>query len=181
MCPSEGESSSWDHLGNKVGGANLPGQLLQGPQGLGPQLLCSLQPFPSLHLTLSLPVLALTETVNSSADCSSALSREPAVPPGWPQLSLCPNHLPPVGSAKIPHFSHRVRLAGMKISRPPTSVGHYKMVKHRGDKGNEENPHRWAGGLLGRGTRPSVLCSSQKTPTGPSILAVPSWVLVSIL
>ncbi|XP_042781394.1 beta-1,4-galactosyltransferase 3 isoform X2 [Panthera tigris] len=36
----------------------------------------------------------------------------------------------------------RVRLAGMKISRPPTSVGHYKMVKHRGDKGNEENPHR---------------------------------------
>nr|XP_020762712.1 beta-1,4-galactosyltransferase 3 isoform X3 [Odocoileus virginianus texanus] len=37
----------------------------------------------------------------------------------------------------------RVRLAGMKISRPPTSVGHYKMVKHRGDKGNEENPHRF--------------------------------------
>lgn len=37
----------------------------------------------------------------------------------------------------------RVRLAGMKISRPPASVGHYKMVKHRGDKGNEENPHRF--------------------------------------
>lgn len=48
---------------------------------------------------------------------------------------------PPSGSSKVP-FSHRVRLAGMKISRPPTSVGHYKMVKHRGDKGNEENPHR---------------------------------------
>ncbi|XP_016284516.1 beta-1,4-galactosyltransferase 3 isoform X3 [Monodelphis domestica] len=37
----------------------------------------------------------------------------------------------------------RVRLAGMKISRPPISVGHYKMVKHRVDKGNEENPHRF--------------------------------------
>ncbi|XP_033030575.1 beta-1,4-galactosyltransferase 3 [Lacerta agilis] len=37
----------------------------------------------------------------------------------------------------------RVRLAGMKISRPPVSVGHYKMVKHKGDKGNEENPHRF--------------------------------------
>ncbi|XP_068108362.1 beta-1,4-galactosyltransferase 3 [Hyperolius riggenbachi] len=37
----------------------------------------------------------------------------------------------------------RVRLAGMKISRPPVSVGHYKMVKHKGDRGNEENPHRF--------------------------------------
>ncbi|NXR66885.1 B4GT3 galactosyltransferase, partial [Rhadina sibilatrix] len=37
----------------------------------------------------------------------------------------------------------RVRLAGMKISRPPVSIGHYKMVKHKGDKGNEENPHRF--------------------------------------
>ncbi|NWI95094.1 B4GT3 galactosyltransferase, partial [Pitta sordida] len=36
----------------------------------------------------------------------------------------------------------RVRLAGMKISRPPVSIGHYKMVKHKSDKGNEENPHR---------------------------------------
>ncbi|XP_035170370.1 beta-1,4-galactosyltransferase 3 [Oxyura jamaicensis] len=37
----------------------------------------------------------------------------------------------------------RVRLAGMKIVRPPVSIGHYKMVKHKGDKGNEENPHRF--------------------------------------
>ncbi|NWS84882.1 B4GT3 galactosyltransferase, partial [Toxostoma redivivum] len=37
----------------------------------------------------------------------------------------------------------RVRLAGMKISRPPISIGHYKMVKHKSDKGNEENPHRY--------------------------------------
>ncbi|XP_058677580.1 beta-1,4-galactosyltransferase 3 [Ammospiza caudacuta] len=37
----------------------------------------------------------------------------------------------------------RVRLAGMKISRPPVSIGHYKMVKHKSDKGNEENPHRF--------------------------------------
>ncbi|XP_009463249.1 PREDICTED: beta-1,4-galactosyltransferase 3 [Nipponia nippon] len=35
----------------------------------------------------------------------------------------------------------RVRLAGMKIARPPISIGHYKMVKHKSDKGNEENPH----------------------------------------
>ncbi|NXC92501.1 B4GT3 galactosyltransferase, partial [Cercotrichas coryphoeus] len=33
--------------------------------------------------------------------------------------------------------------AGMKISRPPISIGHYKMVKHKSDKGNEENPHRF--------------------------------------
>lgn len=31
----------------------------------------------------------------------------------------------------------------MKISRPPVSIGHYKMVKHKSDKGNEENPHRF--------------------------------------
>ncbi|KAG8537858.1 hypothetical protein GDO81_023683 [Engystomops pustulosus] len=31
----------------------------------------------------------------------------------------------------------------MKIARPPVSVGHYKMVKHKGDRGNEENPHRF--------------------------------------
>ncbi|XP_042296231.1 beta-1,4-galactosyltransferase 3 [Sceloporus undulatus] len=37
----------------------------------------------------------------------------------------------------------RVRLAGMKISRPSVSIGHYKMVKHKGDRGNEENPHRF--------------------------------------
>lgn len=39
----------------------------------------------------------------------------------------------------------RVRLAGMKIARPPISIGHYKMVKHKSDKGNEENPHRSGG------------------------------------
>ncbi|XP_048874027.1 beta-1,4-galactosyltransferase 3 isoform X2 [Brienomyrus brachyistius] len=37
----------------------------------------------------------------------------------------------------------RVRLSGMKIVRPPVTVGHYKMIKHKGDKGNEENPHRF--------------------------------------
>nr|XP_006643462.1 PREDICTED: beta-1,4-galactosyltransferase 3-like isoform X1 [Lepisosteus oculatus] len=37
----------------------------------------------------------------------------------------------------------RVRLSGMKIIRPSVSVGHYKMIKHRGDKGNEENPRRF--------------------------------------
>lgn len=47
----------------------------------------------------------------------------------------------------------RVRLAGMKITRPPVSIGHYKMVKHKSDKGNEENPHRLGGqwGGWGRG------------------------------
>ena len=33
----------------------------------------------------------------------------------------------------------------MKIARPPISIGHYKMVKHKSDKGNEENPHRSGG------------------------------------
>ncbi|XP_043915351.1 beta-1,4-galactosyltransferase 3-like [Protopterus annectens] len=37
----------------------------------------------------------------------------------------------------------RVRIAGMKIVRPSLSVGHYKMIKHKGDTGNEENPHRF--------------------------------------
>ncbi|XP_033858359.3 beta-1,4-galactosyltransferase 3 [Acipenser ruthenus] len=37
----------------------------------------------------------------------------------------------------------RVRLCGMKITRPPISVGHYKMIKHRADRGNEQNPHRF--------------------------------------
>ncbi|KAM6434768.1 beta-1,4-galactosyltransferase 3 [Liasis olivaceus] len=37
----------------------------------------------------------------------------------------------------------RVRFRGMKILRPPVSVGHYKMVKHKSDEGNEQNPHRF--------------------------------------
>ncbi|KAG8146874.1 hypothetical protein E2320_013966 [Naja naja] len=40
-------------------------------------------------------------------------------------------------------ISMRVRFRGMKILRPPVSVGHYKMVKHQGDQGNEQNPHRF--------------------------------------
>ncbi|XP_062871119.1 beta-1,4-galactosyltransferase 3 isoform X2 [Trichomycterus rosablanca] len=38
----------------------------------------------------------------------------------------------------------RVRLSGMKIVRPPVVVGHYKMIKHKGDQGNEQNPRRSA-------------------------------------
>lgn len=37
----------------------------------------------------------------------------------------------------------------MKIARPPVSIGHYKMVKHKSDKGNEENPHRSGGAEWG--------------------------------
>ncbi|TSM04858.1 Beta-1,4-galactosyltransferase 3 [Bagarius yarrelli] len=37
----------------------------------------------------------------------------------------------------------RVRLSGMKIVRPPVAVGHYKMIKHKGDQGNEQNPRRF--------------------------------------
>ncbi|XP_038142239.1 beta-1,4-galactosyltransferase 3 [Cyprinodon tularosa] len=37
----------------------------------------------------------------------------------------------------------RVRLSGMKIVRPPVAIGHYKMIKHKGDKGNEQNPRRF--------------------------------------
>lgn len=36
----------------------------------------------------------------------------------------------------------RVRLSGMKIIRPPVAIGHYKMIKHKGDRGNEQNPRR---------------------------------------
>lgn len=37
----------------------------------------------------------------------------------------------------------RVRLSGMKIVRPPVAIGHYKMIKHKGDRGNEQNPRRY--------------------------------------
>uniref|UniRef100_A0A8C6TCG2 Beta-1,4-galactosyltransferase n=1 Tax=Neogobius melanostomus TaxID=47308 RepID=A0A8C6TCG2_9GOBI len=37
----------------------------------------------------------------------------------------------------------RVRLSGMKIVRPPVAIGHYKMIKHKGDRGNEQNPRRF--------------------------------------
>ncbi|KAE8293531.1 Beta-1,4-galactosyltransferase 3 [Larimichthys crocea] len=37
----------------------------------------------------------------------------------------------------------RVRLSGMKIMRPPVAIGHYKMIKHKGDRGNEQNPRRF--------------------------------------
>ncbi|XP_064333987.1 beta-1,4-galactosyltransferase 3 isoform X2 [Camelus dromedarius] len=58
-------------------------------------------------------------------------------------LYVCDPRGPRHVAVAMNKFGYRVRLAGMKISRPPTSVGHYKMVKHRGDKGNEENPHRF--------------------------------------
>ncbi|XP_053542237.1 beta-1,4-galactosyltransferase 3 isoform X3 [Ictalurus punctatus] len=41
------------------------------------------------------------------------------------------------------HWKGQVRLSGMKIVRPPVAVGHYKMIKHKGDKGNEQNPRRF--------------------------------------
>uniref|UniRef100_A0A3Q3A3M9 Beta-1,4-galactosyltransferase n=1 Tax=Kryptolebias marmoratus TaxID=37003 RepID=A0A3Q3A3M9_KRYMA len=37
----------------------------------------------------------------------------------------------------------RVSLAGMYISRPSLKVGRYKMIKHKLDKGNDENPKRF--------------------------------------
>ncbi|KAI1892168.1 hypothetical protein AGOR_G00130490 [Albula goreensis] len=37
----------------------------------------------------------------------------------------------------------RVHLSGMKIIRPSVAVGHYKMIKHKVDKGNEVNPKRF--------------------------------------
>uniref|UniRef100_V9KXS1 Beta-1,4-galactosyltransferase n=1 Tax=Callorhinchus milii TaxID=7868 RepID=V9KXS1_CALMI len=40
-------------------------------------------------------------------------------------------------------ISARVRLTGMTISRPPVSVGHYKMIKHLSDRGNEPNARRF--------------------------------------
>lgn len=97
---------------------------------------------PAQAVTLCVPAQAVTLCVpaQSTTFCVPAYAISSLVS----LLSSFTHHLqfsiraPP----RLPHFSHRVRLAGMKISRPPTSVGHYKMVKHRGDKGNEENPHR---------------------------------------
>uniref|UniRef100_UPI00398F41C9 beta-1,4-galactosyltransferase 3-like n=1 Tax=Pristiophorus japonicus TaxID=55135 RepID=UPI00398F41C9 len=40
-------------------------------------------------------------------------------------------------------IASRLYLAGMRISRPPLSVGRYKMIIHQLDKGNEENPRRF--------------------------------------
>ncbi|XP_035426713.1 beta-1,4-galactosyltransferase 3 isoform X2 [Cygnus atratus] len=58
-------------------------------------------------------------------------------------LYTCDPWNPKHVSVAMNKFGYKVRLAGMKIVRPPVSIGHYKMVKHKGDKGNEENPHRF--------------------------------------
>ncbi|XP_030590584.1 beta-1,4-galactosyltransferase 3 isoform X2 [Archocentrus centrarchus] len=50
-----------------------------------------------------------------------------------------PTHL----SVAMDKFRYRVRLSGMKIVRPPVAIGHYKMIKHKGDRGNEQNPRRF--------------------------------------
>ncbi|XP_051946918.1 beta-1,4-galactosyltransferase 3-like isoform X2 [Xyrauchen texanus] len=50
-----------------------------------------------------------------------------------------PTHL----SVAMDKFRYRVRLSGMKIMRPPLAIGHYKMIKHKGDQGNEQNPRRF--------------------------------------
>lgn len=95
-------------------------------------------------------------------------------PPCWPWL--CWGTCQQLSSSPAPprcrRFSHRVRLAGMKISRPPTSVGHYKMVKHRADKGNEENPHRWEARVAqGRHRALGALHSSPENPKAPRSLS----------
>ncbi|MGH0192149.1 UNVERIFIED_CONTAM: hypothetical protein FKN15_004611 [Acipenser sinensis] len=40
-------------------------------------------------------------------------------------------------------IAYRVRYAGLKIVRVPLNIGHYKMVTHNTDKGNEENQKRF--------------------------------------
>ncbi|XP_062367307.1 beta-1,4-galactosyltransferase 3 isoform X2 [Cinclus cinclus] len=65
------------------------------------------------------------------------------IPENDHNLYTCDPWNPKHVSVAMNKFGYRVRLAGMKISRPPISIGHYKMVKHKSDKGNEENPHRF--------------------------------------
>ncbi|XP_074931281.1 beta-1,4-galactosyltransferase 3 isoform X2 [Phalacrocorax aristotelis] len=65
------------------------------------------------------------------------------IPENDHNLYTCDPWNPKHVSIAMNKFGYRVRLAGMKISRPPISIGHYKMVKHKSDKGNEENPHRF--------------------------------------
>ncbi|NXA31523.1 B4GT2 galactosyltransferase, partial [Eudromia elegans] len=38
---------------------------------------------------------------------------------------------------------NRISLSGMKVSRPDTRVGRYRMIKHERDKHNEPNPQRF--------------------------------------
>jgi len=63
--------------------------------------------------------------------------------------ALCCSHFCPFDNSYHPSswcisaFVFRVRLSGMKIMRPPLAIGHYKMIKHKGDQGNEQNPRRW--------------------------------------
>ncbi|KAM4644477.1 beta-1,4-galactosyltransferase 3 isoform 2-T2 [Amazona ochrocephala] len=65
------------------------------------------------------------------------------IPENDHNLYTCDPWNPKHVSVAMNKFGYRVRLAGMKIARPPVSIGHYKMVKHKSDKGNEENPHRF--------------------------------------
>ncbi|XP_068778071.1 beta-1,4-galactosyltransferase 3 isoform X2 [Struthio camelus] len=65
------------------------------------------------------------------------------IPENDHNLYTCDPWNPKHVSIAMNKFGYRVRLAGMKIARPPVSIGHYKMVKHKSDKGNEENPHRF--------------------------------------
>ncbi|XP_066565969.1 beta-1,4-galactosyltransferase 3 isoform X2 [Amia ocellicauda] len=58
-------------------------------------------------------------------------------------LYVCDPKSPKHVSVAMDKFRYRVRLSGMKITRPSVAVGHYKMIKHRGDRGNEENPRRF--------------------------------------
>lgn len=144
-----------------------PGYLARGAEGLEASAFTSLQLFP---FGLAFPFSYLSQIRHSWLSCLTGDG-------SWWTESCGPSLAGP-SSAGAPaassssldaprccHFSHRVRLAGMKISRPPTSVGHYKMVKHRADKGNEENPHRWEARVArGRHWALSALRSSPENP-----------------
>uniref|UniRef100_A0A8C5NTX9 Beta-1,4-galactosyltransferase n=1 Tax=Jaculus jaculus TaxID=51337 RepID=A0A8C5NTX9_JACJA len=95
----------------------------------------------------------LPENDNNLYVCDSQRPRHIAVAMNKFGYSLqCPQHfggvsaLTPDQYLKMNGFPNEYGGWGDEdddTSRPPTSVGHYKMVKHQGDKGNEENPHRF--------------------------------------
>ncbi|XP_043547481.1 beta-1,4-galactosyltransferase 3-like isoform X2 [Chiloscyllium plagiosum] len=58
-------------------------------------------------------------------------------------LYICNKKYPKHVSSAMNKFKYRIYLAGMKIIRTPLSLGHYKMISHNLDVGNEKNEKRF--------------------------------------
>ncbi|XP_032898492.1 beta-1,4-galactosyltransferase 3 isoform X2 [Amblyraja radiata] len=65
------------------------------------------------------------------------------IPENDHNIYTCDRSHPKHVSIAMNKFGYQLQLAGMTISRPPLSVGRYKMIKHNLDRGNEQNPRRF--------------------------------------